>query len=82
MATGEADLDTQKLSVYPNPVKNHAFYVDGLIGKQDLLVYNVNGQLVQTISQVKNRSKVKLDNLPRGIYIVKTKNQSAKVIID
>ncbi|MEG0188001.1 MAG: T9SS type A sorting domain-containing protein [Algoriella sp.] len=45
-------------------------------------IYNINGQLVQTIQNVTNNSKVKLNKLPKGVYIVKTKNQSNKIIVN
>ncbi|RZJ37413.1 MAG: T9SS type A sorting domain-containing protein, partial [Chryseobacterium sp.] len=44
--------------------------------------YSLSGQLVQTIENVENKGKVNLNKLPKGIYIVKTKNQSSKIIVD
>ena len=82
MATGETKGIAQKLIVYPNPVKNNLFYINGISNNETLLIYNLNGQLVQTINHVDNKSKVNLQKLPKGTYIVKTKNQATKILVD
>ncbi|MGL5236256.1 MAG: T9SS type A sorting domain-containing protein, partial [Empedobacter falsenii] len=71
-----------KLVIYPNPVKNHEFVVNGIENKETIQIFTINGQLVQTIQNVTNNSKVKLNKLTKGVYIIKTKNQSSKMIVD
>jgi endonuclease I/chitodextrinase len=82
MATEDAAGKNQKLSVYPNPVKNSQFYISGIEKNETVKIYSLSGQLVQTIENVENKGKVNLNKLPKGIYIVKTKNQSSKIIVD
>ena len=82
MATAESPAAAQKLTVYPNPVKNNVFYVTGLGKNENLSIYNLNGQLVQNIGQVQNNSKVNLNKLPKGVYIIKSNTQSAKIIVE
>lgn len=82
LATDDVNMNSAKLVIYPNPVKNHEFIINGVEKNETIQIYNLNGQLVQTIQHVTNNSKVKLNNLPKGIYIVKTKNQSNKIFVN
>ncbi|GGF01948.1 Por secretion system C-terminal sorting domain-containing protein [Chishuiella changwenlii] len=81
---GTDDLSNNKntLTVYPNPITNSEFYIKGLEKNETIDIYNLSGQLVQTIRNVNTDSKVRLNKLPKGVYIVKTKKQSTKVIIN
>ncbi|MGV0848314.1 endonuclease [Empedobacter falsenii] len=82
LATDEVKKQNNKLVIYPNPVKNHEFVVNGIENKETIQIFTINGQLVQTLQNVTNNSKVRLNKLPKGVYIVKTKNQSNKIIVD
>ena len=82
LATEDIKKQDNKLVIYPNPVKNHEFIINGIENNETIQIYNINGQLVQTIQNVTNNSKVKLNKLPKGVYIVKTKNQSNKIIVN
>ncbi|MGV4413468.1 endonuclease [Chryseobacterium sp. T1] len=82
MATNEVDNKTQKITIYPNPVKNHEFFISGIEKNEVVKIYNLNGQLVQTINNVSNKEKVSLNKLPKGVYLVKTKNATSKLIVD
>lgn len=82
MATDDVAAKSQKLSVYPNPVKNNEFYISGISKKENVQIYDVNGKLVQTISNVGNKEKVSLKKLPKGIYFVKTADKSTKIMVD
>lgn len=82
LATDEVKKQNNKLVIYPNPVKNHEFVVNGIENKETIQIFTINGQLVQTIQNITNNSKVRLNKLPKGVYIVKTKNQSNKIIVD
>ena len=82
LATDENASANQKISIYPNPVKNNEFYISGIAKDDSVKIYSLNGQLVQTIDKVENKGKVILHKLPKGVYLVKTKNQSSKIIVD
>lgn len=82
LATSEVDTKNQKISIYPNPVKNNEFFINGIEKNETVKIYNLNGQLVQTINNVSSKDKVSLNKLPKGVYIVKTKNASSKLIVD
>ncbi|WP_379963198.1 endonuclease [Epilithonimonas sp. UC225_85] len=82
LATDDIDAKNQKISIYPNPVKNNEFYISGIEKNETVKIYSLNGQLVQTISNIENKAKVNLHKLPKGVYVVKTKNQSSKIIVE
>ncbi len=81
LAVNEAD-GTKKLEVYPNPVKNKELYISGISNNEEVKIYNVNGQLVQSLSNVKDKQKITVSRLSKGVYILKTKDQSTKIIIE
>lgn len=84
---GVSDTATNKntLSIFPNPVKNGELNVTGknLSAIEAAQIFDFTGKLVQTVPQpFKNSTKIILKNLPKGVYILKTGNSSAKFIID
>lgn len=80
LATDETAAASQKITIYPNPVKNHEFYISGIDKNDTVKIYSLNGQLVQTIDKIENNGKVSLRKLPKGIYVVTIKNQSSKLL--
>ncbi|QBO58839.1 endonuclease [Chryseobacterium salivictor] len=82
MATDDVSAKNQKITIYPNPVKNNEFFISGIDKNETVKVYSLNGQLLQTINNVNDKEKVNLKKLPKGVYFVTTKTQSAKIIVD
>ncbi|MPS72620.1 MAG: T9SS type A sorting domain-containing protein [Chryseobacterium sp.] len=82
LAVGESASKNQKMTVYPNPVKNSELFISGISKNETVQIYSASGQLVQTINNVNNNEKVSLKKLSKGVYFVKTKSGSTKVIID
>ncbi len=71
------DLPTEtnknNLSLYPNPVKE-TLYSDENIENFDL--YSSNGSLVKSGKNIKS---IKVDNLPNGVYIIKTRYKDKNI---
>lgn len=82
MATDDVSAKNIKINVYPNPVKNNEFFISGIEKNETVKVYNLNGQLLQTINNVNNKEKVTLKKLPKGVYFITTKSQSSKIIVE
>ena len=82
MVTDATEIKNQKITIYPNPVKNNEFFISGIDKNETLKVYSLNGQLLQTINNVNDKEKVNLNKLPKGVYFVTTKTQSAKIIVE
>ncbi|SHJ89025.1 endonuclease [Epilithonimonas mollis] len=82
LAVVESGAKSQKLTVYPNPVRNSELFISGISKNETVQIYSANGQLVQTINNVNNNEKINLKKLSKGVYFVKTKSSSTKVIVD
>ncbi|WP_373707927.1 endonuclease [Kaistella sp.] len=82
LATEVTEIRNEKMTIYPNPVKNSEFFIKGIDKNETVKIYSVNGQLLQTINNVNNKEKMNLHKLPKGVYFVTTKSQSAKMIVD
>lgn len=85
MAVDDASF-SKNLTIAPNPVKGNVIYVSGdkdLKQFKKAFIYNTVGQNVQTIENpFQNGNTIQLNNLPKGIYILKTGELNTKFIID
>lgn len=82
MVTNEVSNKKQNIVIYPNPVKNGKFFISGIEKNETITIYDLNGKLVQTITNISNQDQVHISGLAKGLYIVKTKSNSTKIIID
>ena len=82
LAVEDSAAKNQKVIVYPNPVKNSELFISGISKNETVHIYSASGQLVQTINNVNNNEKINLKKLSKGVYFVKTKSSSTKVIVD
>lgn len=72
-------------SIYPNPVKNHELFVKGenLNKVLKVEIYDLSGKLIKNIANpFKNSNKINLHGLAKGVYILKTDNNTTKFIVD
>lgn len=82
MATDDATASSKRIAVYPNPVRNGEFFINGLGKKETVKIYSVTGQLLQTIPNVGNNEKLQLKSLSKGLYFITTQTQSAKLMVE
>ena len=78
-------LDKNAITIYPNPVKNGQLNVSGknLDKVKTVQIFDFTGKIVQKENDpFKNSSKINLKNLPKGVYILKADNSTAKFIVD
>ena len=84
LSTTEVSSFKKSLSVYPNPVRNGQLHLSGY-GLEDISqvqIYSMDGKLIQTVQQnFKNLNKIILKDQSKGVYILKTENQSVKFIV-
>lgn len=86
------NLATEELSfsknykIYPNPAKSGGEITvqgDDLKKFEKAWIFNLVGQKVQEINQpFKNGNTIQINNLPKGIYILKTGELNTKFIVD
>ena len=81
MAVSEQMSKNNRLTLYPNPVKNGELFISGIRNNEAVQIYNANGQLVQTVNATANE-KINVRKLSKGVYFVKTKTGSSKIIVD
>ena len=84
LATNENAIAKASFTIYPNPVKNNELNVSGkdLTKIENAQIFDYSGKLVQTVSQpFKNSNKIMLNNLPKGVYILKADRNSTKFIV-
>ncbi len=78
-------LEKNAITIYPNPVKNGQLNVSGknLAQVKTVQIFDFTGKMVQKENEpFKNSSKINLKNLPKGVYILKADNSSAKFIVE
>jgi len=87
-ATSLSTVENSKekaFSIYPNPVKNHELFVKGENLNKVLKaeIYDLSGKLIKNIANpFKNSNKIDLHGLTKGVYILKTDNNTTKFIIE
>ncbi len=68
------------ISIYPNPVKNMlTIETSQLTGEDNLLIYNLNGQVLLQQRITANIMEIDLGKLSKGIYIIKYTNDNVSV---
>ena len=77
------NTELKELQVYPNPISNNEIFVKGKTENiQKAEIYNLQGKVIQTISQpFKNGKSIKVNQLPQGIYILKLNETSLKFLV-
>lgn len=81
--TSETSKNKNNLTIFPNPIKNNELNVSGenLKNIETAQIFDFTGKLVQTIDKpFKYDNQINLINLPKGIYILKAGEKSAKFI--
>lgn len=84
-AVNESGADKNKLSVYPNPVKNGELNVSGkdLTQIETAYIFDFTGKMVQSVAApFRTSSKIILKGLPKGAYLLKAGNNTAKFMVE
>ena len=85
LAVDDANF-SKNLNIAPNPVKGNIINVSGdkdLKKFSKAFIYNMVGQNVQTIENpFQNGNTIILNNLPKGVYILKTGELNTKFIVE
>jgi Secretion system C-terminal sorting domain len=79
LSSGEWQMVSGELSVYPNPASD-VIQVSNIMGDK-VSLYNTVGQLVTEQKVMQNKATLQVAHLPIGVYVVKTAGQVAKVVI-
>ncbi|MDR1526632.1 MAG: T9SS type A sorting domain-containing protein [Dysgonamonadaceae bacterium] len=76
--SGITTPQTALLQLYPNPV-TESFRISGMNGKATVTLSDMNGRTV-LVQTVEAGESIAVDNLPKGIYLVRVDGKTVKVI--
>lgn len=77
--TGIANNGTLKLNAYPNPAIDE-ITVTGLANAKQLEILNITGKVIRVIEITSDETLVKIIDLNKGMYFLKTESQTLKFI--
>ena len=79
-----SNLKSNGIRIFPNPFKDQIWLEGERLEIESFSIYNLIGQQISTpidiIEQTDRSYLIDLSKIPNGIYILKTKNHSGKVI--
>lgn len=78
-----AEETTVLLEAYPNPATYSVVLPYGISADADLNIYSMDGRLVETrrLSAANNRTEVRVDAMPAGIYIYRVNGATGKFVV-
>ena len=86
LATNDLSSAKSSFRISPNPVKNGEIYISGIddLSKvSNVQIFDFNGKIVKSISNpFKGTNKINLNNLSKGMYILRINNQTQKFIVE
>ena len=85
LATSENTANKNALQISQNPVRNRELMVNGenIEKTTTVQIISVSGQVMQRINEpFKNSNKIILKNIGKGVYFLKTSDQSLKFIVE
>jgi hypothetical protein len=77
MTTAVPTLTDATISIYPNPV-SESFKIIGLNERADLVIIDLNGKVVFN-KQIRENESVSVEELPKGMYIVRIVTSAGSV---
>ena len=86
LATDDLSSAKSSFKISPNPVKNGEIYISGIddLSKvSNVQIFDFSGKIVKSISNpFKGTNKINLNNLSKGMYILRINNQTQKFIVE
>lgn len=86
LATDDLSSAKSSFKISPNPVKNGEIYISGIddLSKvNNVQIFDFSGKIVKSISNpFKGTNKINLNNLSKGMYILRINNQTQKFIVE
>jgi hypothetical protein len=74
------DLDDKSVDVYPNPASNFFVVYNYVSEGRSLELYDMTGRLLKKQTVVNLATRVEVNNLPGGVYILKVADAKNRVI--
>jgi hypothetical protein len=64
------------LKLYPNPAVNGKSTISGLEGNNTIVIYNVLGQVISSVTANSEMVEIDLSKEPKGTYVVRISNSN------
>ena len=78
--TDVEDIADNPIKIYPNPSETGFLRIEGLDDFTSLEIFNLSGQLVQTITKnIKDTLQLDLSNQAQGLYLLKATSSSGQI---
>jgi uncharacterized repeat protein (TIGR02543 family) len=78
IATSVENLQTTNYKIYPNPATS-ALYIANLSQDVEVSIISMDGKIVKQQKSVANDGKIAIDNLPKGVYLLKINSKAGRV---
>ncbi len=86
LATNDLSSAKSSFRISPNPIKSGEIYISGIddLSKvNNVQIFDFSGKIVKSISNpFKGTNKINLNNLSKGMYILRINNQTQKFIVE
>lgn len=86
LATDDLSSAKSSFRISPNPIKSGEIYISGIddLSKvNNVQIFDFSGKIVKSISNpFKGTNKINLNNLSKGMYILRINNQTQKFIVE
>lgn len=71
-----------KLSVYPNPARDHLWLSEAFAKDVEVSVFNLSGQQKLKTILPEGEQRINLKNLASGVYLLKIEDHTLKLLVD
>ncbi|MDR7211739.1 T9SS type A sorting domain-containing protein [Flavobacterium piscis] len=78
LSTVQNELDEVSFKLYPNPALEE-IYVDNMTSDFDYKIFNVQGTLMNSGTLKNGNTRIRIESLPAGVYIINGTNDKSKV---
>nr|WP_294923701.1 T9SS type A sorting domain-containing protein [uncultured Flavobacterium sp.] len=78
LSTVQNELDEVSFKLYPNPALEEIF-VDKMTSDFDYKIFNVQGTLVNSGTLKNGNTRIRIESLPSGVYIINGTNEKSKI---
>jgi len=74
------DLKNKSIDVYPNPARTYFIIYNYAVENRMVQLFDINGRLVKNIQTQALATRVDINNLSNGIYVLRVKEANGKNI--
>jgi len=74
------DLKNKSVDVYPNPAHTYFIIYNYAVEKRHVQLFDINGKLVRNIQTSELATKVDINDLSNGIFVLRVKEANGKSI--